>query len=275
VVHIRPGLRGDHQQVRSFCENTFHWGDYIPEVYMDWVTSDQGRVLVAELGQAVVGLVHVDMPGATEAWLEGMRVHPDFRRRGLAALLTQAALAEARLLGAGVARLAITKENHASHQLAYRTGFGLLGELEEYAVSDREGEARPAVRDDLETMAHLARTKSWLPGRPVLVGAGWRWWEASHRGLEKLLDREMLWTNGRAWAVLDYLEFEDDEIVILSPTGDESAIVALVGGMLSQAGGGKSRARVVVSARQKVAPPHWEGPSEWEHIYERWLDEES
>jgi len=271
LVRIRPGLSGDFEQVRAFCQNTFHWGDYIPEVYLDWVTSDQGRVLVAEVGQGVVGLVHVDMPGVSEAWFEGMRVHPGFRRQGLAAQLTQAALAAARQLGASVARLAIASENHASHQLAHRTGFSFLDKMEEYMVSGREGEARPAVHDDLETLTQLAKAKSWLPGRPVLVGAGWRWWEASRQGLEKLLDREMLWTNGQAWAVLDYLEFEEDEITIHSPTGDESAVVALVGGMLARAGAGKSRARVVVPALQQLAPPGWEGPGESEHIYERWL----
>lgn len=275
MVRIRPGLAGDYQQVRAFCQNTFHWGDYIPEVYMDWVAAEHGRVLVAELDQGVVGLLHVDMPGVTEAWLEGMRVHPDFRRRGLAALLTRAALAEARQLGARVARLAIAHENHASHQLAQHTGFRLLGELAEYMVSGREGEARLAGRDDLEAMVHLATTKSWLPGRPVLVGAGWRWWEATHRGLAKLLDQQMLWTNGQAWAVLDHLEFEDDEITIHSPTGDESAILALVGGMLGRAGEGKSRARVVVPARMQLAAPDWEGPSDSEHIYECWLDDGS
>lgn len=273
MLSIRPGRGDDFHAVQAFCQSTFHWGDYIPEVYMDWVGPGPGQVLVAELDGKVVGLVHVAMPTETEAWFEGMRVHSEFRRQRLALSLTEAALDLARRLGARVVRLVIDGENLASQQLAARAGFRLLCRMEEYLTTGTEGHARRAVENDLGQLAELAVARSWLPGRPALVGVEWQWWEATYQSLGRLVERGLLWTNGEAWAVLDPFQYCPGEITVHTPTGHAGAVFSLVAGMLGRAPGEDvSRARVVVPAAQGLVAPGWEGPEDSEYIYEYFLE---
>jgi ribosomal protein S18 acetylase RimI-like enzyme len=124
-IEIRPARAEDHDAVFAFTART--WGDdgdYIPYVWDQWLADQQGTMLVAIAEGRAVGLIHVAMLAADEAWIEGIRVDPALRRQGIGRALTMQALAAARERGAKVARLFTDEDNSASQQMV--AGFGFV-----------------------------------------------------------------------------------------------------------------------------------------------------
>ena len=104
----------------AFCKDTWSWGDYIEYTWDDWLHNPDGRLFVATVNGQVAGIVHVRMLTAIDAWLQGLRVAPQFRRQGLAEELNNAALLEAMQRGAKYVRLLIGSDNTASIRVAGR-----------------------------------------------------------------------------------------------------------------------------------------------------------
>src|SRR5512133_294913 len=97
----------DKAEILAFTEHTWEFGDYIQYVFDDWLADPHGRFLVAEeqTSGRIVALDKMTMLSPTEAWFEGLRVHSDFRGRGLAARLQKYMIGEAARLGAKAVRL--------------------------------------------------------------------------------------------------------------------------------------------------------------------------
>jgi GNAT superfamily N-acetyltransferase len=117
-VDIRPASADDRDAVLEFCENTWEWGDYIEHVWDNWLHDANGRLFVAVVDAQPVGLTHMQMMSETEAWLEGLRVDPRYRKRGLARELNLASQAEAMRRGATTVRLAVEAKNTRSRHLS-------------------------------------------------------------------------------------------------------------------------------------------------------------
>ena len=90
------------------------WEAWAEEPGVDLVAHEDGRV---------VGGVHVSMVSRSEAWLEGLRVHPEAQGRGIAAQLVHGAESVARHYGASVARTAVPAHEYAAQAVAERVGY--------------------------------------------------------------------------------------------------------------------------------------------------------
>lgn len=90
-MRIRRVREGDRGFVLGYCRDTFGWGDYIDDVWDDWQSDGwflacEDRAPARPSPPSPVGVCHVHMsPG--QAWIEGIRVHPQYRRRGIATRL--------------------------------------------------------------------------------------------------------------------------------------------------------------------------------------------
>lgn len=93
-----------------------------PAEWEAW-SEEPGFDLVANENGTVVGGVHVSMVSRGEAWLEGLRVHPEAQGRGIAAQLVQDAEGVARHYGATVARTAVPAHEYAVQAVAERVGY--------------------------------------------------------------------------------------------------------------------------------------------------------
>jgi ribosomal protein S18 acetylase RimI-like enzyme len=119
---VRPARADDKATVLTFCERTYEWGDYVPLVWDDWLEHEQGRLLVATCDNRTVAVANVTLLTPTEAWLQGLRVDPQYRRRGLAHQMLRHCLNAARQSGATVARLATSSRNRAMQKTTERAG---------------------------------------------------------------------------------------------------------------------------------------------------------
>jgi GNAT superfamily N-acetyltransferase len=125
---IRQARPDDEADIVSFTENTWSdrdVGDYIPEVYQDWIAADgpTQRTLVTEVDGAAVGICQARLVGEEEGWLGGIRVHPDHRREGHGRAMTGALFEWCRDNGATVARNLIYGWNDAAMAQARSVGF--------------------------------------------------------------------------------------------------------------------------------------------------------
>src|SRR6266571_647711 len=125
-VKIRPATQADKSPVLEFCTNTWPGGDYIPEVWDDWLRDARGRLVVATVSGSPVGIAHASLQTRSVAWLEGVRVHPSYRGRGIAGKLNIALTRFAAEKGATVARLCTGSMNKASKRHLDKVRFRLL-----------------------------------------------------------------------------------------------------------------------------------------------------
>ena len=174
-VLVRRARPEDREQVLSFCERTWEWGDYIGDVWDKWLSEDRGALLVALVGDRVAGTGKVTMLSRAEAWLEGLRVNPAFRGYGVAQALYEAAETEARKRWARVARYATPSTNLAIHNLSERFGYRRVARFIEYAAPAEAGELpRPLALADADAAeSQLALQTKGLAASGGLYDGGW------------------------------------------------------------------------------------------------------
>src|SRR5579885_1117226 len=124
-IAVRPARPEDRDIVLAFCANTWEWGDYIENVWDNWLNDPNGVLLVATVDERPAGISHMLMVSETDAWFEGLRVDPQFRRQGLAKALNNVAVAEAIRRGARYARLAVDTRNSLSIQITEQGDEGM------------------------------------------------------------------------------------------------------------------------------------------------------
>ncbi len=113
-LEVRRARDEDREAVLAFCQQTWEWGDYIADVWDEWLHNPRGALLVATLDGQPVGLSNMRMLSKDEAWLEGMRVDPAYRRQGISGALFDALIVESMRAGALTARLMAESTNTAS-----------------------------------------------------------------------------------------------------------------------------------------------------------------
>ncbi|MEL9990359.1 MAG: GNAT family N-acetyltransferase [Thermoproteus sp.] len=117
---VRRAERSDVTQVVEFTRNTWEWGDYVPREFEKWVV--EGTAYVAELDGVVVAAARIVKVGDS-AYLQGLRVRPEYRRRGVGRAVTEFLLGEAKRLGAKTATLLVAEWNKPSLSLVEKVGF--------------------------------------------------------------------------------------------------------------------------------------------------------
>ncbi|MGZ3584831.1 MAG: N-acetyltransferase family protein [Ktedonobacterales bacterium] len=164
-LDVRPARAADREAVLAFCAHTWSGGDYIEDVWDDWLHDERGALLVAVMQDRPIGLLHVALLSDDEAWLEGIRVDPAQRRRGVGRVLVSRALVAARDRGAKVARLFTDHDNIASQDLIAGFGFKRVAEVSHYeapALTAEEHGAEDVVSElastDVEKTVEVERT---------------------------------------------------------------------------------------------------------------------
>jgi GNAT superfamily N-acetyltransferase len=122
-VEIRPATHDDYDGVAAFTRDTWEDGDYIPDVYHDWIDGDRKRTLVADAGDAIAGIAQFVLLSDHEAWGQGMRVNPEFRGEGISRAITHALFDWGREQGATVARNMVFSWNQAGLGQSRATGY--------------------------------------------------------------------------------------------------------------------------------------------------------
>jgi len=116
----RPAINSDKEQIFDFCNNTFEWGDYIQEVWDCWINEKDSLLLVAQTmdsisyANKIVAMIHGKLCHKNMIWVEGIRVHPEYREKGIASSLIKNILIQ------------VSKSFHGTHVFT-SSGAGFVG----------------------------------------------------------------------------------------------------------------------------------------------------
>jgi len=170
--------------------------DYVPQVWQKWLADPVGLLAVAELGGRVVGLVKVTRLSAIEWWLEGLRVHPDYERRGIASHLHDYAMDFWQRQGGDVIRLATASFRLAVHRLCERTGFIKVGDYTVYAADAVPGSTSGFTRlqPGEEGLALAFALEGEWRSLPVgLIDVDWQWKAPGPEQVARAIGEGLAW----------------------------------------------------------------------------------
>jgi hypothetical protein len=150
-------------------------------------------MLVAELDGTQVGLSHVSAcRGSRSIWLEGVRVHPKFRRSKIATRLIDEMLTYGLEKGAGQALAIVSRENTASQKMMERSGFTVISEWSFYSTGDKvarqPSKSRLACPDDLDAIVrYLDTSRIYMQSAKKYVDS-WHWYTLDEFTLEEFVN---------------------------------------------------------------------------------------
>ena len=111
-VLIRRLVKSDQDDVLEISKYTWDGHDYLGTVFDEWVNDPKCDFVGVEVEDRVVAVANLRLiEGGCTGWLEGLRVHPDFRQRGYANEITAYLVAEGERLGVGRLRYTTSDRN--------------------------------------------------------------------------------------------------------------------------------------------------------------------
>ncbi len=212
-LEIRPARAEDRDAVLAFCAHTWESGDYIEYVWDKWLHDPEGLLLVATSDGQPVGIDHLQMLNATDAWLEGLRVDPNYRHQGIAKAMGVALMAEAMRRGAVRVRLMTVSTNTASLRLLEQTHMRQVGAFVPFFAAPLSvlsgGDSgiertQLATRDELDEIMHYLNASSIFPGLGGFYYVDYRAYSLTAELLEEKLAAQQVHLL-RRWNRLDGL----------------------------------------------------------------------
>lgn len=233
-VRIRPARTGDRLAMERICARTWDWGDYIPDLWEQWLADEQGQLIVGEVAERVVALSKITFHPADQVWLEGMRVEPDYRRRGIAGQFMDYSLVYARERGARVVRLGTSDQNTAVHAIIARVGMERVGAFVLRTAKALSDGPRPVILGPAHASAVQAfiEKSRFLDQTHGLFSVDWAWEELTAERMAGFLQGSCVLAHIEPDGVLTALalvayEPDDEEMWIGFADGKASAVTAL------------------------------------------------
>lgn len=210
--NVRRVCTHDKEYVLKYCANTFGWGDYIHYVWNDWILN--GEFLAYECDVSLssqspsqsssrpshtmrpVGICHVHTSDG-QIWIEGVRVHPQYRRHGIATTLVKtaedAALLNARQLRGDDYSLAsymlIDTKNTSSLVMGSMLGYCKTHTWTYYKLE-------PRLYPSSETRAVAIADNDFHDNFDCTVYShyvdSWRWFQTNPAMLKKLASQNLI-----------------------------------------------------------------------------------
>ncbi|MFH1330628.1 MAG: GNAT family N-acetyltransferase [Actinomycetota bacterium] len=216
---LRPARPEDKPAIAAFTQGTFPWGDYVERAFDRWLAGPDSLTVVAEVAGEVVGVARGALLSPAEAWSQGLRVHPDHRRRHLGAALLEHLAVWAASAGARVMRLSAEEWNESALALFSTLGFRPVGawlaaerpvELGKPSPGGNGGKRVPAPeRLTPAPPAEAAAAMLAWAGGPLeqaahgLFATHWSWRRLTLGDLETAARRRVLWQARSGWAVAE------------------------------------------------------------------------
>ena len=227
---IRRARRSDKRDVLAAVRTIWGGQDRIPEVFDRWVTHRTGPFFVAESGGRVVGMGKLTVVSPTEAWLEGGRVAPRWRRKGIATALIAHRIGYARERGFRVLRFSTASDNTPIHRAARHFGFRRAATLARHEAPATVG-SPPARATRADARAIRRRV-----GPLVQLGHGWEWRDVTGRDVRSAIARGRVFVSGEgvgAAAVLG--DRYEGSLMVAAVGGRARALTDLLVGLRTEA----------------------------------------
>lgn len=221
-MELREAKSSDKTQVLEFCKNTFSWGDYISDVWDNW--SAEGNLLVLSEKQVPVAISHGSICDK-QVWIEGIRVHEKFRRKGLANHLVSELESIAKNKNCRVSKMLISENNQNSLNLASRLNYHIEDIWNFYTLTPKkiifETNVKKASNNQSIIDLILTNTSSYV--------RSWRWLPLSKDTIEHLINENRIFYSEQdgiinAIAILRESDHFEKTLMITLVYGNEKGI---------------------------------------------------
>ena len=203
-AQVRAVTPSDRDDVMEISRHTWGGHDYIPHVFDDWMSNPDSHVFGIEIDGHIVAFDNLRLVDAgSTGWMEGLRVHPRFRKKGLARVLTKHLVEMGSTLGVARLRYTTATDNMASLRLADEFG---LHRVFDMGVFWREAISRIKYEKKAELamvtpqlLYSLLQTDQELVPNGIVI-YDWKALDATLPNLEKIASLCEIWAevvNGR------------------------------------------------------------------------------
>ncbi len=121
--NIRPLKESDRDDILEIASKTWQGHDYLPYFFDVWLKDKNSHSAAIEYNGHVVALANLRVieDGRT-GWMEGLRVHPDYRDKGLASIITKHVVEVAKEIKVDRIRFTTATDNRQSLHLGETVG---------------------------------------------------------------------------------------------------------------------------------------------------------
>lgn len=186
---LRSARPEDRDAILAISAQIWEGEDYIPLVLDGWLA--EGGLAVAELDGHLAGLGKLTVFAPGEVWLEGLRVDPVHRGKGVAKALAQHQFESALALKPRSIRFATAEVNVESLHIAAKQGFQEIARFTYVEGPAREEAAPPGVSPvhDVNLAWEAVRASSAYRDARGFLGLGWRFPELTRERLAERVSR--------------------------------------------------------------------------------------
>ena len=124
IEKVKPS---DREEIEKLCSLIWDGHDYIPEVFDEWVK--HGGFYCGRLDGKIIALDNYTWQKEGVVWLEGLRVHPDYRGRGFGRQMAEGLQHEFDKLDYRLLRFFTAEVNAESMHMAERKGFRVVADF--------------------------------------------------------------------------------------------------------------------------------------------------
>ncbi|NIP61609.1 MAG: GNAT family N-acetyltransferase [Nitrosopumilaceae archaeon] len=208
---IRQAHSSDKLKALEFCKDTFSWGDYVQYTWNSWIK--EGRLLVIEDSDEILGFCHsVFFPSYNFSWIEGIRIRPRYRRRGLATTLIKTMEEYTMKKGGQSCFMLIDDSNHSSASLVSKLSYSKIGTWTFYKLYTRPNSSTGVfyIKNSQDLSKKIMEKNFFVKS--------WRWFPLNQTPINDLIEKQqLLGTNaGDSLAVLQKSEhFEKTMLVTI------------------------------------------------------------
>lgn len=226
---IRKATREDKEGILGISRYIWEGDDYIPYIVDRWIGDENGEFTVVENEEKkVVGFVKMDLLRKGEYWLQGIRVHPDFRGEGLGKLMTEYLINTIKSRGYKTIELSTYVENEESIHIIEKYGFKKKASFKIFYINQKK-----AVEGakGYEPAGSFDEVKGILDSVEMKAAKGylsfdWIFVRADEELLRKLFDRKEIYVlreDGeiKSTIILSNYMSKDDSIFLSYADGEE------------------------------------------------------
>ena len=219
---IRKAILSDKNPILDFCQSTFSWGDYISDVWDFWFK--EGILLVTSVNEKPVALCHGLVVDGNCLWIEGIRVHPEFRRKGIAKDLVIETENFGKKENCTTSMMLIESNNTKSLKLAELLGYKQIEKWNFFTLSSQK------INDEtpLEYVQDFSELEKFYSEKNYFVKS-WRWIPWSKQLLSTLIkSNQIVYSKSsginQGVAILADSEHFEKTILVTMPFGTKDGL---------------------------------------------------
>jgi GNAT superfamily N-acetyltransferase len=200
---VRRAIESDREDMMRIARLTWGGYDYLPFAFDEWIKDPDCYTFGIEIDGHLVGLNNLRIiDNGRTGWMEGLRVHRDYRKHGLARLLTKHIVKFAEGIGVSRVRYSTDTTNDASLKLGQEVGMQRVFDMGVFW----------ALTDKIEPVGKLGRRLAKADGKALYEQLSsnqdlvlnstlvfdWKALEVSESSLSALEEKCQFWTTTRS-----------------------------------------------------------------------------